>query len=245
LTKHFEEGELDKLMKKAGVSTPREFDQHLRTLGTSLEREKQAFIERTLAQQWVHQQIKPNEETTYDQMVKYYREHLGEFTTPARVKWEELMVRYAKYPTKAEARDAIARMGNQVFGGVPFEQLAKAGSDGVTAAKGGQWGWTNKGSLANQAVDNALFTLPVGRMSPIIEDARGYHIVRVTQREDEAVRPFLEAQVDIKKKIVEQRTKKQFSEYMADLEKRTPVWTVFDGKDGALHLANPQQPTRR
>ena len=245
LTKRFEEDELNKLIKKAGVTTPRELDQHLRTLGTSLEYEKRAYIERTLAQQWVFQQVKPNEETTYDQMVTYYREHLQEFTTPARVQWEELMVRYSKYPTKAEARDAIARMGNQVFGGLPFAQVAKTGSDGVTANKGGQWGWTAKGSLANAAVDDALFNLPVGRMSPIIENAKGYYIVRVTQREEEAVRPFLEAQVDIKKKIVEQRTKKQFSEYMADLEKKTPVWTVFDGKDGALHLANPQQPTRR
>ena len=32
---------------------------------------------------------------------------------------------------KAAACDAIARMGNQVFGGVPFAEVAKAGSDGV------------------------------------------------------------------------------------------------------------------
>lgn len=48
LTKLFEEVELEKMMKKAGVSTSREFDRKLRTLGTSLEREKRAFIERSL-----------------------------------------------------------------------------------------------------------------------------------------------------------------------------------------------------
>ena len=80
-------------------------------------------------------------------MVVYYREHLKEFTTPARAQWEELMVRYSKYPTKAAAFEAIARMGNQVFGGVPFAQVAKAGSDGVTAADGGRRDWTTKGSL--------------------------------------------------------------------------------------------------
>ena len=46
LSKHFEDVEQAKLMKKAGVGTPREFDQKLRALGTSLEREKRAFVER-------------------------------------------------------------------------------------------------------------------------------------------------------------------------------------------------------
>jgi parvulin-like peptidyl-prolyl isomerase len=143
------------------------------------------------------------------------------------------------------AFEAIARMGNQVFGGAPLAEVAKTGSDGFTAANGGQWDWTSKGSLTNQQIDAALFNLPVGQLSPIIADEKGYHIIRVTKREDELVQPFLEAQVEIKKKIIEDRSKKQFREYMAELERKTPVWTIYDGTDGALHLANPEMPMRR
>ena len=75
----------------------------------------------------------------------YYREHLAEFTTPAKAQWEELMVRYSKYPTKEAAFDAIARMGNQVLGGAAFADVAQASSDGATAAKGGQCGWVRQG----------------------------------------------------------------------------------------------------
>ncbi len=245
LTKQFEEVELEKMMKKAEVGTPREFDQKLRTLGTSLEREKRSFIERTLAQQWVRQQIKRDEEITYDQMVVYYRDHLKEFTAPARAQWEELMVRYSKYPTKGAAFEAIARIGNQVFGGAPFADVAKTSSDGFTAADGGRCDWTSKGALVCQELDAALFNLPVGQLSPIIQGPTGYHIIRVIQRDDEVVRPFLEAQVDIKQKIIQQRSEKQFREYMAKLEARTPVWTIFDGKNGALQLATPPPPLRR
>ena len=67
-------------------------------------------------------------------------------------------------------------MGNQVFAGAPFAEVAKAGSDGVTAAAGGQRDWTNKGSLACQELDRALFGLPVGQLSPIIEGPTGFHI---------------------------------------------------------------------
>ena len=249
LTKLFEENQLDKMMKKAGVSTARDFDLKLRALGSSLEREKRAFIEATLAQEWGRKQVKRDEEITYDQMVEYYRKHQDEFTTPANVAWEELMVRYSKYPSKAAAFDAIARMGNQVIAGAPFAEVAKAGSDGSTAGSGGQWERTSKGSLTNERVDAVLFSpdFPVNQMSRIIEGDKGYHIVRVTERKVAEVAPFLKAQVDIREKIIKERSEKQYREYIATLEARTPVWTIYDSKDGTLQLATPQslQPTRR
>ena len=96
-----------------------------------------------------------------------------------------------------------------------------------------------------QELDAALFNLPVGQLSPIIEGAKGYHIIRVTGREAEVVKPFLEAQVDIKKKIADQRSQKQFREYLAKLEARTPVWTIFDDRKRNLLQATPGQPLRR
>ena len=181
LAKEFDDNQLEKMMKKSGAATPHEFDVKLRRLGTSLDHERRAFVERSLAQGWVQQQIKRDDEITYDQMLVYYREHLADFTTPAKARWEELMVRFsnAKYPTKAAAYDAIARLGNQVLRGVPLAEVAKAGSDGATASDGGQCGWNSKGALACAALDAALFSLSVGQPSPIIESPNGYHIIRV------------------------------------------------------------------
>ena len=155
------------------------------------------------------------------------------------------MVRYAKYPTRAAAHDAIARMGNQVWAGAPWTDVAKAGSDGLTAPDGGRRPWTSKGALTCQELDQALFGLPVGQLSPIIESDRGYHIIRVTNREAEVVQPFQEAQADIKTKLATQRSQKQFREYLAKLEARTPVWTIFDDPKGNLLEATPGQPLRR
>lgn len=241
----FEEGQLDRLIKKEGVANARELDQKLRKYGTSLEREKHAFIEMALAQEWGKQQVRRDDEITYDQMLTYYREHQDEFTTPARADWEELMVRFAKYPTKAAAFDAVARMGNQVFGGASFAEVAKTSSDGSSSQEGGRRGWICRGSHVCAAIDTALFQLPIGQMSPILESELGYHIVRVVKREDVAVKPFLDAQVDIKDKIVKQRSAKQLREYMEKLQARTPVWTIFDKKTGEQQTAMPQTPVRR
>jgi parvulin-like peptidyl-prolyl isomerase len=120
--------------------------------------------------------------------------------------------------------------------------VAKAGSDGATANDGGRCDWTTQGALICQALDHAVFSLPVGQLSPIIEGPVGFHVVRVTERQKTAVTPFLEAQVEIKEKIKQQRSEKQFREYMAKVQARTPVWTIFDEDPANPQTANhPQQ----
>ncbi len=88
--------------------------------------------------------------------------------------------------------------------------------------------WTSKGSLASPVIDNALFTLPVGSFSQILEDDRGLHIVRVVERKEASRASFVDCQDGIKKKIRDERGDKQMKAYIATLEAKTPVWTIFD-----------------
>jgi len=233
ITKYFESTELPNMLKRSGVESARELDQKLQSLGSSLDREKKSFIERTLAQQWVSQQIKRDEEITYDQMLKYYREHQSEFEKPAQAKWEEIMVQLSKYPGKAEAYDAISRLGNQVLGGASFAQVG-----------GDQHNWTTKGSLVCDELDQAIFILPVGQLSKIIESEKGYHIIRVSERVETELTPFLTAQVDIKEKIVQERNARQLREYLDRLEDKIPIWTIYDGDRKNLRLGDRMKEIR-
>ena len=228
LGEQFEKSELPKMMKDANVETRGELDQKLRGMGTSLERRKQAFVQRALAQSWVHEQLKLDEEMTYDEMLEYYRQHLEDFDRPVRARWEELMVRLSKYRSKEEAYAAIAQMGNQTLAGVPLAEVAKSRSDGPTASEGGVRDWTHKGSLVCEELDRALFGLPVGQLSPILESENGLHIIRVTERELGGRLPFAEAQAEIRPKIRQQRAKRQWEAYVARLREQIPVWTIFD-----------------
>ena len=207
-------------MKKAGVGTPHEFDQKLRTLGTSLEREKRAFIERTLAQEWIRQQVKRDEEITYDQMVAYYREHLTEFTTPARAQWEELMVRYCEVSQQGRGLRRHRADGQP---GVRRRAACRSGQGRLRRRHGGQRrpcaiGPPRERWPARHST-RPCSACRVGQLSPIIAGPQRLpHHPRNRDARRQIVTPFLEAQVDIKKKIVEQRSQKQFREYMAKLE---------------------------
>jgi hypothetical protein len=238
IIKHFDSAALPSMLKRSGLASAKDLDQKLRGAGSSLDREKKAFIEQTLVREWLRRQIKIDEEITYDQMVKYYHDHLTDFEKPAQAKWEEIMVQFSKFPGKAEAQQEIARLGNLLLTGAPFDEVAKNCSHGVTAAQGGQWDWTTRGNLKYQEIDQAIFGLPVGQLSRIIETEKGYHVIRVTERIETEVTPFLTAQVDIKEKISQERTNKQLQDYLDRLEDRIPVWTIYDGDQTNLRLAD-------
>jgi hypothetical protein len=229
LTKDFEQGQLKRLMKQAGVQTREELDRKLRSFGSSLEREKQSFMRRALAMQWMSEKVKTEEEITAQDLLEWYRSHLQNFDKPARARWEELMVRTAKYPSRAAAYAAIARMGNLVaLAGRPLAEVARAQSDGLTAADGGLRDWTTKGSLVAEELDRTLFTWPVGQLSPILESPSGFHIIRVLERQEATRTSFPEAQDEIRRRIKQERSARKAEQYLAEVRQLYPPWTIFD-----------------
>jgi hypothetical protein len=225
----FETEELPKRIKNAGLGSRGELEEKLEKMGTSLEREKRTFTQSMLAQQWLQQQVKKDDDTfTPEEIFDYYRQHTAEFAHSARVKWEELMVRKSRHPRPDEAVGLLGHLGNQILDGAKLNEVARAGSEGSTAREGGLHDWTSKGSLVSETLENAIFSLPVGQLSRIVETDLGYHIVRVVERQDQSVTPFAEAQVEIRNKIVRQRKKKQMDDYLAKLHERTQIWTKYD-----------------
>jgi hypothetical protein len=228
----FDKEEIEKLMKRAQVNSRQELEAKLQGLGSSLENKRRAFVEQILAQQWIRQKIKVDGEVSHEQMLSFFHEHIKDFETPAQARWEEIEVRFSRHPRKEEAYRLIVQLGNRVVNGAPLAEVAKAGSEGITATKGGQRDWTSRGSLVSAELDQALFGLPVGAMSQIIETPTGFNIIRVLERKEIVRTPFTEAQVEIRKKIKDQRTDAQIKAYLEQLRKDVPVWTVFDNPSG-------------
>jgi len=248
----FDEGdknELSKMLKRAGLQTRVQLDAKLRSMGSSLEREKQAFIERKIATAWLHQQLKLDDEITHHEMLEYYRNHQADFEFPDQVRWKQLLVRFERYPSREAAHRKLAELGNRLLDGEPFAEVAKAHSDGPTAADGGEYDWTNRESVVSKTLWRALFELPIGRLSPILEDHLGLHIVRVDERRLAGRVSFAEAQSDIRDKIRAERFKRESGKYLARLRERTPVWTIFDGSLAADQVTagrpSANDPTKR
>jgi parvulin-like peptidyl-prolyl isomerase len=224
----FDESQLQKMMEEAGVSGIREYEQKLKAQGQSLDRVRKMFFERALAQQWLSTQVETDDEIPHADMIAWYENHLAEYDIPAKARFEQLTVKITPTQPRDQAWNKLAAMGNEVFGGRPFADVAREKSEGPTASGGGVYDWTTKGALVSKVVDEAIFTLPVGELSTILDDGSALHIIRVTERTEAGRTPFIEAQVGIRMKLLEDRKKTEMEAYLKRLKDRTPVWTIFD-----------------
>ncbi|MCE9605426.1 MAG: peptidyl-prolyl cis-trans isomerase [Planctomycetia bacterium] len=247
----FDKTVVPQMLSDRKASDLQQLEAMLRRDGTTLEREKKAFAESVLRSSWISQNVKVTQEVTHEQMLAYYQSHLAEFEFTGASRWEQISMKFENFPTKQAAYAEAAKAGNLVVDGRPFEQVAKTMSQGSTAAQGGEVNWTKRGSLVSQPLDTAVFTLPIGTLSPIIEDERGFHIVRVIDRRDAGRKPFTEVQGEIRKKITEERTVVAKVKYVEEIKKKTTVWTVFDdekpkgiaGAGGASAAESARYPT--
>ena len=93
LSDEFEKTEVKRKLKQLNLQTRGDLETKMREHGSSLEREKQAFIEQQLAFGWIAQQTKMKHETTHEDLLAYYLQHIEDFSFPAKARWEELRVR--------------------------------------------------------------------------------------------------------------------------------------------------------
>jgi len=230
--KAFDEQYLPKLMQEAKAANTLEYEQSLRAKGQSLDRLRKMFFERGIAQEWMRKNAGGDEEIPHAEMIAWYQNHLSEYDYPAKARFEALTVKDGLKRSRQQAWQILAEMGNEVLAGRSLADVAKSRSEGPTASTGGQFDWTTKGSLASKVLDEAIFSLPVGQLSTILEDENALHIIRVTERKEAGRIPFVEAQVDIRNTLHDERKQRQMDEYLARLRERTPVWTIFDGQSG-------------
>ena len=229
----FDEQQLPRLMKEANSPNSMEYEKSLRARGMSLDRMRKMFFERGLAQEWMRKHVKTDEEIPHAELIAWYQNHLSDYDYPAKARFEALTVKMGLKRSRQQAWGILADMGNEVLAGRPFDDVAKGRSEGPTASGGGGFDWTSKGSLASTTLDEAIFSLPVGQLSAIIEDGEQLHIVRVVERNDAGRIPFTEAQVGIRDTLVADRRREATDAYLEKIRQRTPVWTVFDDPGGS------------
>ena len=90
--------------------------------------------------------------------------------------------------------------------------------------------------MRSEPIEKALWSLPLNRLSQIIEDDRGFHIVRAVDRAEVGYVSFGEAQKEIKEIFAKKNFNEQVVKFIAKLRDDINVWTIYD--DGPM-AANP------
>ena len=221
--KTFNEKALPDMMKKSGITSTAQFDGNLRAQGSSIRQMRRSWAKDQVSRFFLADTVQVSQDVTHRELLDEYRDAYDSYAHTAKCRWEKIEIKFSKAGGRFAAKDKMDEIYQRLVHGGNFQAVAKKESHGFKASKGGQHDWTNRGSLVSKKVDEAIFTLPQGRLSEIIETKDSFLVVRVVERIDAHHTPFEEAQAEIKEKIVEARRDKEFKKYLAKLRKEIPV----------------------
>ncbi|MBX3421204.1 MAG: peptidylprolyl isomerase [Pirellulaceae bacterium] len=216
------------LFKRHKVEDLASLEAKLQESGLSLGIIKNHFLMQVLASQIEEKYVGQDFEIPPQEILAYYRENMEKWQIPARAKWRQITIRFDRMPSRETAQERIRQLFDEVYlGGKPFEAVAKQSSMGYTATEGGWYDWTSQGSLKSATLDSAVFSLPLRRLSNILEDEIGLHFIEVLEREAARTQDMAEIQSEIRKTLSKVRRQEEVRKLRDRITARVPVWTLW------------------
>ena len=112
---------------------------------------------------------------------------------------EQVRVRHIFTTDQEHARSAILRL----LAGDDFAEVASSFSvDFVTAGKGGEMGWIERGTLPEQ-LEEAVFSAPLNAVRGPLTTRYGHHVFEVVERREPRLLSFEEARERVRSELVE------------------------------------------
>jgi peptidyl-prolyl cis-trans isomerase SurA len=230
--KFWRENELPPLLRRYSVDTSVQLAQKFNDSGRSLEALHQSYRQEFLAQVYIDQKLKDRRTVELPDMLKYYNEHFRdqEYDRPAQITWREIVIEKSHYKTAEEARRKAEALLARLQNKEDLASLARIESEGPSRARAqGGLMQTSPGSYAVEAVNQALATLPLNQISPILEGPTSLHILRVESRREAGPASFEEVQDQIRETVMVNQMRKGRDEFLTKLRRTTLVSTIFDG----------------
>jgi parvulin-like peptidyl-prolyl isomerase len=207
---------IENIKKENRIETDQDLVEQLRREGMSLDDLKRNIERSILVQQVRSRELQPKVTVTEADARAEYQAKKAEFTRPATVQLQEIVVKGAGSEGRARGLIARARAGED------FADLAKAHSAAPSAAAGGDLGRLAHGEL-NPELEKIAFALEVGGVSEPIPTEGGHRVVRVVQKTPSSVVPFEEAKAGILNRLAQARFEQVYEAYLDELRKAEVV----------------------
>lgn len=161
-------------------------------------------------------------------MVTWYQEHLSDFTSSERVRWQEVVITFAANGGRKGAEEKMIRVVNDLQQNRDFGEVALELSDALSAEKRGDMGWLERGGLADKELENTLFGLQSGQMTKVFVRPDRFEVYRVVDHQYEKTKTFQEVQKEIEQKITREREQEARRKAMEEIRSKATVVTMFD-----------------
>ena len=172
-----------------------------------------------------------------EQIEEYYDENKDTlFKVPEKVKISHILVVFSSVEedseagekSREEALDKIKYIKAKLEEGEEFEDLAKKYSDDkISSANGGDLGYVSRGQLIEE-LERIAFLMDIGEVSEIIETSYGFHLIKVTDRQEEFIRDFEEVKDTIKSYLENVSKKEKWESFINSLRENADIKYYID-----------------
>lgn len=200
--------------------TERQLEEYLKFQKLTLEdykKELAASQEARLREERVRQQVVgPVEPTEADLLAAYQADRHRYQTEPEKIRVAHILVR--------EAKLADELIGKASAPGADFAALARAHSlDAATRDAGGETDWfSREGSPFSAKVTDAIWPAEVGQVK-LVDDDKGFHIVKLLGRQEAKVPPFAEVRDTVKSNYIRDEEQKRWDNWYSTRRGRVAV----------------------
>lgn len=153
-------------------------------------------------------------EVTEEEMESYYENNKSNFEVQ-----EQVEARHILLEDKETAEEVLAKVED----GGDFNELAKEYSTGPSAEDGGKLGFVSRDQNIAEKFKEALFSLKVGNISPVVETQYGFHIIKATDRKEAGVKSYEEVKDQIEQQLRNQKGQSKWDQFVRQLRDEAQI----------------------
>ena len=182
----------------------KELEATLAEAGTDRESWRRA-AERDLTVERLQGAITASARVSEQEVDDWIARHRDRREVPEEARASQILVR-----TEAEAREARRR----ILGGAAFADVARGVSLSPDADRGGDLGYFARGQMPPE-FDEAVFSLPLGQVSDVVESPYGFHLFLVTDLRRGRARSDAEVRADVRAALLAAKREETFRTWLA------------------------------
>ena len=179
------------------------------------------FHDQLMTQKLVNFEVKSRVSVSPGEVNEYYKAHGQDFVQGDRVQLQHILIRTSTR-SEEEARQLSESIAAKIQAGKSFDEMAKTYSEGAEAKEGGQMGWVEKGQLLGE-IDEKVFQLEAGQMTPPMQSSLGYHLFKVVERKKFSLKPLSEVRGQIQDVLFKEKLKTRLESWMQTLKKNAYI----------------------
>lgn len=193
--------------------------------GNSLESVKKELKGQMMRMKLMRWEIKSKIMVSDQEIGEYYDQHRDEYEGREAVRIKQILLLVppdADKTAKAKIKEVAGKIQKRAAGGESFDVLAAQYSQGPAAAQGGDVGFIEKGVMIPE-IEKVAFSLPLDRVSSVIESPLGFHIIKVVDKRGEGFKPIAAVREEIKSKLEDEKLEKKYGEWISALRERSYI----------------------